>query len=115
MTRLGRIQPRQWPDVGVASTHSLVGRWVVVPRKRGITGRADVTDMSKNARNTRQKAAAVRAAEARAQRTRRWTMVGVAALVVAVIVGGAVWYAGQDPTGQSSTTSSSNVQLTIGM
>ena len=62
--------------------------------------------MSKNARNTREKAAAVRAAQARAQRTRRWTMVGVAALVVAVIVGGAVWYAGQDPTGQSSTSSS---------
>ncbi len=61
--------------------------------------------MSKNAR-TREKAAAVRAAQARAQRTRRWTVVVVAALVVAVIVGGATWYASQDPTGQSSTSRS---------
>lgn len=68
--------------------------------------------MSKNARNTREKAAAARAAQARAQRTRRWTMVGVAGLVVAVIVGGAVWYAGQDPTGQRSTTSSSSASGT---
>ena len=62
--------------------------------------------MSKNAR-AREKAAAARAAQARAERTRRWTVVGVAALVVALIVGGAIWYAGQDPTGQGSTTSSS--------
>lgn len=61
--------------------------------------------MSKNAR-ARERAAAGRAARAKAVRTRRWTVVGIAALVVAVIVGGAIWYAGQDPTGQSSTSSS---------
>jgi len=63
--------------------------------------------MSKNARSTRERAAAARAAQARSQRNRRWTLVGVAVLVVAVIVGGVVWYAGQDPTGQSGTASSS--------
>ena len=62
--------------------------------------------MSKNSK-AREKAAAVRAAQARAERTRRWAIVGVVAVVVALIIGGAVWFAGQDPTGQSTSTSSS--------
>ena len=61
--------------------------------------------MSKKTSNAREKAAAVRAAQARAERTRRWTIAGVVAVVVALIIGGAVWFANQDPTGQSSTTS----------
>ena len=63
--------------------------------------------MSKNTRATREKAAALRAERARAEKRRRWTMIGTVAVIVALIIGGAVWFAGQDPTGQggdSSTT-----------
>jgi protein-disulfide isomerase len=60
--------------------------------------------MSESTRTSREKAAAVRAGQERAARRRRWTMIGTVAVILAVIVGGAVWFAGQDPTGQGSDT-----------
>ena len=61
--------------------------------------------MSKDSRSNRDKAAALRAARARTARRRRWRLAGVLAIVLAVTVGGAIWYAGLDPTGQRTASS----------
>jgi protein-disulfide isomerase len=62
--------------------------------------------MTKNARTARERtAAARREAQERASRRRRWTVVAVVAGVLGVIVGGSVWLAGRDTTGQTASAS----------